>query len=183
MNLMKWLNQNHLTVNTKKTECMYFRSDQNIFTAYSPIKLNSETLNITDTYKYLGITFDTHLNYKMHVENLTKQLKQKMFVYSKIRSHITKSTSATYLNAIILSTLSYCLPLWSLTSQTTLNPVIQLYNRAYKIHANLHLRSHHCNALQESNALHFENYCKLLAIKLFSNPTQWHCCYNIWASA
>ena len=90
-----------------------------------------------------------------------------MLVYSKIRSHITKSTSATYLNAIILSILSYCLPLWSLTSQTTLNPVIQLYNRAYKIHANLHLHSHHCNALQESNALHFENYCKLLAMKTY----------------
>ena len=146
---------------------MYFRSDQKKCTAYSPIKLNSETLNITDTYKYLGITLDINLNYKIHVENLTKQLKQKMFVYSKIRSHITKSTSATYLNAVILSTLSYCLPLWSLTSQTTLNPVIQLYNRAYTIHANRHLRSHHCNALQESNALHFENYCKLLAMKTY----------------
>ena len=26
--IVKWLYQNHLTVNTKKTECMYFRSDQ-----------------------------------------------------------------------------------------------------------------------------------------------------------
>ena len=50
---------------------MYFRSDQKKCTAYSPIKLNSETLNITDTYKYLGITLDINLNYKINVENLT----------------------------------------------------------------------------------------------------------------
>ena len=53
---------------------MYFRSDQKKLT-YSLIKLNSETLNITDTYKYLGITLDTHLNYKIHVENLTTETK------------------------------------------------------------------------------------------------------------
>ena len=36
--LVKWLNQNHLTVNTKKTECMYFRSDQKKINCLLPDK-------------------------------------------------------------------------------------------------------------------------------------------------
>ena len=145
-----------------KSKSSYCQYKKNWMHVYSPIKRNSETLNITDTYKYLGITLDTHHNYKIHVENLTKQLKQKMFVYSKIRSHITKSTSATYLNAIILSTLSFCLPLLPHIQHWT-----QLYNYIIEhIRFMLIFISAHITVMHSRNQM-------LYILKTTANYWQW----------
>ena len=101
------------------------------------------------------------------IHKLTNKLKQKLYVYNKIRPYLTKHVSNIYLHSIILSKLSYCLPIWSLTTKEILNPIERLYNRTYKIHGKLSNWTHHCTALDHSDALTFKNYSKLQAIKLF----------------
>ena len=66
-----------------------------------------------------------------------------------------------------MSTLSYCLPVWLLTTNEILEPVIRLYNKAYKLHVRLAGWTHHCTALSLCNALTFENYKLSLGIKLY----------------
>lgn len=77
------------------------------------------------------------------------------------------SVSKTYLHAIILSTLLYCLTVWSLTTNETLEPIARLYNRAYRIHNRLPGWTHHCSALSLSNALTFRNYTISHGIKMY----------------
>ena len=146
---------------------MYFHSPRKTFSITVPITLSNQTLVVTDTYKYLGVHLDSHLTYKKHIHTLTNKLKQKIYVYNKIRPYLTHNVSNTYLHSIILSNLSYCLPIWSLTTKETLDPLARLYNRAYKIHGRLSTWTHHCTSLARSNALTFQNYTNLLAIKLF----------------
>ena len=81
--------------------------------------------------------------------------------------YLTHTVSNIYLHSIILSKLSYCIPIWSLTSKETLEPLARLYNRTYKIHGRFPNRTHHCTALTHSHALTFQNYINSLAIKLF----------------
>lgn len=165
--LHDWLQTNHLTINIKKTECMYFHSPKKSIPMSDPIHFANQTLTITETYKYLGVHLDSHLTYRNHIHILTKKLNQKLYVFNKIRPYLTHTVSDTYLHAIILSTISYCLPIWSLTTKEIIEPIARLYNRAYKIHSNLPPWTHHCAALSHSNALTFQNYTIHLAIKSY----------------
>lgn len=146
---------------------MYFSSPKKNYSVTFPITLANEPLTVTDNYKYLGITLDSHLTYKPHISTLTKKVNQKLYIFNQIRPFLTLSVSAIYLHAIILSTISYCLPIWSLTTKEAIEPIARLYHRAYKIHLKLPFWTHHCLALSSANALNFQNYTAFLAIKLY----------------
>ena len=59
--LSQWLCANHLTLNVKKTECMYFHSIQKKvnLAAHDPVKLNNVPLTVATSYKYLGVILDS----------------------------------------------------------------------------------------------------------------------------
>lgn len=165
--LDKWLQENHLTINVRKTECMYYYSAQRQLLLNNPLVIADQKLSVVSTYKYLGVTLDTHLTYGAHVQKLTTKLNQKLFVYTKIRPYLSLSVSRMYLHAVVLSTLSYCLPVWTLTTQEILEPVARLYNRTYKIHHRLPGWTHHCTALSLSGALTFQNYTLSHGLKFY----------------
>ena len=80
--LNQWLFKNHLTLNVKKTECMYFHSTQKKIDSavHKSVKINHEPLAIVKSYKYLGVILDSHLTYKEHVTKVVKEIKQRLFV-------------------------------------------------------------------------------------------------------
>lgn len=87
------------------------------------------------------------------------KLNQKFYLNNKITPYFIHSLTDTYLHAIILSTISYCLQMWSLTTKETTLLVARLYNRVYKSQGNLPPWSDHCTALSHSNVtLTFQNY-------------------------
>ena len=100
---------------------------------------------------------DSHLTYREHTSKLTKRLNQKLYVCNKIRPYLSSTVSKTYLHAIVFSTISYCIPIWSLTTKEVTESIARLYNRALKIHSNLPKWTHHCTALTQSHALSFQN--------------------------
>ena len=174
--LSQWLCANHLTLNVKKTECMYFHSIQKKvnLAAHDPVKLNNVPLTVATSYKYLGVILDSQLTYKLHIDKLTKQLKQRLYVFQQIRPYLTLSLAHLYLNAVVLSKMSYCLPIWGLTAAETLKPIKQLYNRAHKICTNLPFRTHQCIALDKASALSFEKYLKFTSVKLYFLIQNYH---------
>ena len=165
--LHKWLNDNHLTINVTKTKCMYFHSSRKHLSFTSPIIFSNQHLVITNTYKYLGVLLDSHLTYREHTSKLTKKLNQKLYVYNKIRPYLSSTVSKTYLHAIVFSTISYCIPIWSLTTKEITESIARLYNRALKIHCNLPKWTHHCTALTQSHALSFQNFIYSHAITFY----------------
>lgn len=153
---------------------MYFYSSRRQLSISNPITFSNQKPSIVSTYKYLGVSLDSHLTYREHVQTLTRKLNQKLFVYIKIRPYLLLSVSKTYLHAIIMSTLSYCLPVWSLTTNEILEPVTRLYNRAYKIHNRLPGWTHHCIALSLCNALTFQSYKITHGINLYYQTLNGH---------
>ena len=67
-----WFNENNLVLNLKKgkTEGMLFGTKS--FKTIS-LKIFEKPINITDYYKYLGVTLDRRLNISLHMENIYKR--------------------------------------------------------------------------------------------------------------
>lgn len=71
------------------------------------------------------------------------------------------------MHAIVLSTMSYCLPVWTLTTKEILEPVARLYNRTFKVHHRHPGWTHHCTALSLSGALTFQDYVLSHGIRFY----------------
>ena len=52
------------------------------------MKIENTELQLVDHYKYLGVTLDKNLNYKLHIDNLLKTLKYKIYILAKLRPYL-----------------------------------------------------------------------------------------------
>ena len=88
---------NKLTINVGKTKSMYFGSKNNTKKIDHMLKtmLNEKELQQVDHYKYLGVTLDKKLNFNIHLENLLKTLKYKIYILTKLRPLLTIYSSLT----------------------------------------------------------------------------------------
>ena len=66
-----WCKANKLSLNTKKTKVMQIGTDANLKSMQKvSLKLGWAALNKTFTYRYLGITIDSNLNFKAYTKGL-----------------------------------------------------------------------------------------------------------------
>ena len=73
--LNHWLLANKISLNSTKTELIYFRKKNKII-PHLNIKLNGVKLQPSHAIKYLGLTFDEHLTFNNHINILNAKLKR-----------------------------------------------------------------------------------------------------------
>ena len=55
-------------------------------TQTTPLRINNELVQITDTYKYLGINIDQNLDWHAHTDALIKKMNQRLYFMRKLKS-------------------------------------------------------------------------------------------------
>ena len=74
-NISTWLRNNNLIPNTKKTEAMIVAKKAS--TSSADILLNNNKLNVVETFKYLGVTVGSRLNWEPHISQLIERVPPK----------------------------------------------------------------------------------------------------------
>ena len=77
------------------------------------LRLNNKSLHESHHVKYLGILIDNKLNWKLHIDELTKTLGRAIGLLSKIRHFLTCSTLQYLYHSLFNSHLAYGCTLWS----------------------------------------------------------------------
>ena len=74
--VIKWLRLNKLSLNASKTELIFFypKSNKNLDFDNIFINFNGIRLIPVDFVKYLGMFIDKHLNWNLHIHELSKKL-------------------------------------------------------------------------------------------------------------
>ena len=142
---------NRLSLNVKKTKLMIFCSP------ISQCNYNDVTLNVgnqeidrVNTFKYLGIWLDKHLNFNEHISKLSKKLSQKISMLRRTRPYISKNAAIMLYKALILPHINYCASVWGTTGITNMDKIQKLQNRALRM---ILLRSHHTSSNDVHNEL------------------------------
>ena len=80
-----WMMKNKLTVNTKKTQAMCFGTkcitnqlDNTV------VRYEGTTIDVVDSYKYLGVVLDPNLTFSKHVEYLEGKIIGRLRMMSKL---------------------------------------------------------------------------------------------------
>ena len=84
--VIKWLGLNKLSLNTAKTELIFFYSKRRPIDFNSiSIRFNGIKLSPVDHVKYLGMYLDSHLSWEYHLHELSKKLSRANGILSKLR--------------------------------------------------------------------------------------------------
>ena len=100
---------------------------------HKSILINNEIIELTQTYKYLGLTLDSSLTFIKHLSNLINTLNYKIYLLNKIRPFLTRAASITLYKMMILPYLDYGDIVYSATNINQLNKLQRLQNYCLRI--------------------------------------------------
>ena len=104
----RWCAQNYLTLNVKMTKYVSFGTSQRTKAIHDfDLNLNGTLLHREPFYKYLGITLDSHLTYKQHVNQCMKVVSHKLCLLSKIRQFMNEDTALFIYISMIAPIIDY----------------------------------------------------------------------------
>ena len=138
-NVLKWLRVNKLTLNRTKTEFMLIGSRQRLSTlAVSPtITIYDNQVSQVTTAKSLGVTIDNKLDWRSHIDKLTKKVASGIGAIKRIRHLVPQATLLLIYQALIQPHFDYFNFVWGNCGITLQNKVQKLQNRAARVLTNL----------------------------------------------
>ena len=137
-NVLKWLRVNKLTLNRTKTEFMLIGSRQRLSTlAVSPtITIYDNQVSQVTTAKSLGVTIDNKLDWRSHIDKLTKKVASGIGAIKRIRHLVPQATLLLIYQALIQPHFDYFNIVWGNCGITLQNKVQKLQNRAVRVLTN-----------------------------------------------
>ena len=138
-----WFNTNKLSLNTKKTNLI-------IFTTYGKKYNISETEINIDGSKikhvkctiFLGITIDEHLDWQVHIDNLSNKIVRNVGMLNKLKHFHPDYIMKNIYSSLIESHSQYCTLLWANSHVTNIRKLQLLQKKAIRIIASSHYIAH-----------------------------------------
>ena len=101
-----WCEQNGLTLNKKKTQIMLVK--KNIPTLSSSMS----SFKAVQHLKVLGITYDHHLSWDLHIDNQCKKAAKHLFLIRTLKKFLAKEDLIRIYKTFVLPILEFCNPLF-----------------------------------------------------------------------
>ena len=111
-NFVNWCDKNYFYLNVSKSKemCIDFSKDQR---CPKPVYIKGEAVERVETYKYLGVVFDSKLNWKENINSVLKEVNTRMYCLRKLKSFgINSGMLVTFYKAVIRSIIVYCSVCW-----------------------------------------------------------------------
>jgi hypothetical protein len=117
--------------------------------------------------KYLGVYFDENLNFKYHVNYISKKLSSALFSLRSVRNLLPPNALKTLYYSLFHCHLVYAIEIWSSCSPSTLQPLISKQKAAIRIISSKKYNDHTEPLFKELNILPLPDLITLFNLKLF----------------
>ena len=91
---------------------------------------------------FLGITIDEHLDWKVHIDNLSNKIARNVGVINKLKHFLPAYIMKTLYSTLIESHLQYCTLLWANSHVTNIRKLQLLQKKAIRIITSSHYIAH-----------------------------------------
>lgn len=151
-----------ISLNINKTKFMLVRDVRaSVLSENCDIKIDIDKIENVNVIKYLGVMIDKHLNFREHVNYITKKISKKINFLFRIGDSVSALTRIIIYKSIIAPHFDYCSTIFLNSGETELNLLQKTQNRAMRAI----LR---CNKFTPIylmlNALHFFNARQRIAL-------------------
>ena len=111
-NLHSWFKENELLLNLKpgKTEVLSFGTSKKLsmLEREIEIKIMNQPINVTNSYKYLGVEIEHSLDLNSHFERTYKKMTTRLHLLNRMRTFLTAEAALTAVNMLIVPLFTYC---------------------------------------------------------------------------
>lgn len=131
--LIKFCNDNLLSINLSKTKYMLFHSPRKKLGNHINPNVGSNTIEKVSSMKYLGLLLDSTLSWENHIKSLEKKVASMCGMVYRVRSFVPRQVLLKFYYACIHSLLQYLVIAWGHACRSKLNKLQVLQNRCLKI--------------------------------------------------
>ena len=108
----------------------------------------------------LGITIDEHLDWKVHIDNLSNKISRNVGTLNKLKHFLPVYVMKTLYSSLIASHLRYCALLWANTHVTNIRKLQLLQKKAIPIITASHYMAHIDPLFSMTNLLKLDDLYK-----------------------
>ena len=131
-----WLTNNRLMVNPSKSNFMVIGHPSKTYQFDFDLYLNKVKLPSCKSTKLLGIVIDDHLSWDDHIHYLLKKMSPKLGLLRRLSFTFPPDVLSSLYMSIIQPHIDYCISVWGSCSQTNINLIQKVQNRAARIVTN-----------------------------------------------
>ena len=156
-----WIQANKLTLNVKKTHYMIFARCRKNIPSISNIKIGDEVLNKVDKTTFLGVTLDSNLNWKSHVQSMVQKMNKQCGILYHTRHKLNLVSLKLIYHTLIHPVITYCSLAWGGISNDQLKQVNIAHKRIIRTIAHLKKYDHTSQTYKNLELLKFFDILKL----------------------
>lgn len=125
-----WFGQNGLALNPDKSEAILMGTDARLRISENVDSVNvaGSLIPVQDNVKSLGVTLDSTLSFKKHVDNVCKSCSHHIRALRHIRKSISEETAVSIACALVTARLDYCNALLYGVSQSNIDRLQRVQN-------------------------------------------------------
>ena len=157
--LYQWCISNRLTINTDKTYFMLFTTKK--YHQLPPLQINNGNISRSSHIKFLGVTYDESMNFKLHIENLTLRISRLIALLHQIKDLMPPYVLKCIYYAHIYPLLTYCNPIWCTTYPTYLIPLQLQLKKIVRMITNSTYLEHTRPLFKQTQLLRLEDITKI----------------------
>ena len=90
------------------------------------LQIRNRPLRFVSLVRFLGLTLNENLSWKMHMMNLVKKLRCSLGAITKIRPYLNRNCLLTLYHSLMLSYVQYCITNWFHGNTTIVNKIQKL---------------------------------------------------------
>ena len=161
--LSQWIVMSKMRLNLKKSSVMWF-SIKPSAAAVPHVMVGDTVLSVVSKQKYLGVMFDSQLNWSHHVASVYKSMS---YYLALIGSHIRNLPSSIIkmlVECLVFSRYSYALSVWGPAAhRDSLSRLARLHNRGVRLTCGLRKYDHVLQHRARLGWLPVESFVKYIA--------------------
>jgi hypothetical protein len=134
--LCQWSDKNRMVLNADKTKSILItgkRLKSRMQLSSLPLIASDSNIELVSSQKLLGVIIDEDLNFKEHINKLSKNLSKKIGLLRKIRRYLSLLERKLFYNAVVKPVMMYGSSIWSCCSRNDLLRIFKLQKRAARI--------------------------------------------------
>lgn len=131
-----WLQRNYLTLNIDKTTYVTFGSYSDSVPEVFQLKIYNEIIKRVNSCKYLGLYFDCHMKWNVHIGNLIRKVRFYLLIFYKLKKYMCRKSLKIIYHALFESIVNYEIIAWDGCSKTTKSILVRIQNKLINIFTN-----------------------------------------------
>ena len=114
----------NLKTNIDKTNLMILHRNKVIPDNISSVKIGNKSVREVESVKFLGITVDRQLSWKLHINNIATKLNKQCGILYLIRDSLSVIAMKLVYYSLIYPFLSYCQTVWGASGKSKLKSIV-----------------------------------------------------------